>query len=192
MEQIDDPPFDSIVLVSDDGIFTSQLHSLRQELSAATGAHLEVVRKIEDVDFPDEYDVGSFDLNDALLEPEQITDAMRDLLPDKDVSRFLHDFADGARIYAIASVDLDENSVEVRRRYATGTFEISAEAEVVAEIRVFAAWDDDEVEEYAERMERWQLRVSWRGESSDGSAELDGDYFIEVTAREALEEESCA
>lgn len=193
MEQVDDPPFDSLVLVSDDAIFTTRVQVLGEELLRETGASLRVERKIEDVEFPGEYDEGEFDLNDALIEDYQIVDEIRSLLPERDVSRFLDDFADGASVRAVAEVDLLENSIEVRRRYATGAYEVSAEAIATVEVTVFAVWEGDEGEDdYAERSEWWRVRVQWRGESTDGSARFDGDYSMGVIDRDYPTDDSPA
>ena len=181
LEQLDGPPFDDLVLVSDDGIFTKSTDLLAGELLQDFGASLRVVRRIEQLDFPGEYDEGEFTLADTDVETTRIVDAISAGLQGWDISRWSPPGVDHATVHVVGSVNLGDRSVEVRKRYGTDVYELQAEATADVDARILIIHDvnGDDVD-FSEMSARWNLRLRWRGKTVGDELRLSEDDTIEV------------
>lgn len=181
LDQLDEPPFDNLVLISDDGIFTKSTDSLAGELLEEFGATLRVVRRIEQLDFPGEYEDGDFTLADTSVETTHIVEAISGGLQGWDISRWSPSGVDHATVHLVGSVNLVDQSVDVRKRYGSDVYEIQAEAtaDVDARILIIHDVDGDDVD-FSEMSARWDLHLRWRGKTVGRRRRLSEDDAIEV------------
>lgn len=181
IEQLDEPPFEHLVLVSDDAIFTKQAKSLASELHDEAQAELLVPRRIELIDFPGEYEVGDFTLSDTEVEESQIVSAIGSRLRGLDVSRWSPLGVDHALVHVVGGVELLGVSIEVKKRYGTEIFDLQTEAiaDIDAQLLIIQDVDGDDVD-FSEVAARWDLQLRWRGKTVGNRRRLSDDDMLEV------------
>lgn len=183
LEQLDEPPFDNLVLVSDDGIFSKSTDVLAGELRQDFGAALRVVRRIEQLDFPGEYDEGEFSLEDTSVETTHIVNAIIAGLQGSDISRWSPPGVDHATVHVVGSVNLADPSVEVRKQYGRDVYELYAEATADVDARILIIHDGDgdgDDLDFSEMSARWDLHLRWRGKTAGSRLQLSEEHAIEV------------
>jgi predicted nucleic acid-binding protein len=164
LEQVEEAPFSNLLLVSDDGVFTRRSRDLAEELRRETGAELTIARSIANVEFPGEYEDGDFDLSSLDLDTFGIVELITDGLPGKDISRWSPPALDHAEIKHVGRVDLQMETVDVKKRYGSEIYELSIEAtaDIDAEVLIIHDATGDEVD-FSQMSARWDVRVRWRG-----------------------------
>jgi hypothetical protein len=183
LEQIGEPPFDNLILVSDDGMFTTRRTELNGELCRQTGGNLIVVRSIANVEFPGEYESGEFNLSSLDIDIFDIADAIEQGLPGMDISRWSPPGPDHAEVRRVGRVDLLMETVKIKKRYGSNIYEITVEAiaDIDAEVLVIHDGYGDEVD-FSQMSARWNLHVMWRGDTEDDSIGVSDGGEIEVLA----------
>lgn len=181
IEQVEEPPFENLILVSDDTVFTKRSHDLAEELRLETGAELTVMRSIAALEFPGEYESGDFDLSSLDVDTLDIVDMIKDGLQGMDISRWSPPGPDHAEVKQVDRVELLLETANVKKRYGSDIYEISIEANADVDAMVLVIQDGygDEVD-FIQMSARWDLRVRWRGETEGDNAWLNHDSVIEV------------
>lgn len=142
LEQIEEIPFDNLLLVSDDGVFTKRSRELAEELHRETGAELTVERSIANVDFPGEYENGDFDLSSLGVDTSDIIEQINGILPGLNISQWAPPGADHAQVELVGRVDLLTETVDVKKRYGSSVYEVSVEAIADIDAEVLVIHDD--------------------------------------------------
>ncbi|ROR80047.1 protein of unknown function [Plantibacter flavus] len=181
LEQVGEPPFSDLILLSDDGVFTKQKSILAEELHAETGAELTVLRSIGSLAFPGEYESGDFDLSDLDLSTRQIIDRLTLDLAHKDITRWSPPGVDYAQVQIVGGVDLRFDTLEVKKRYGTTVYEIGVDAIADVDAEVLVIHDERGGEtDFTQMSARWDLRVRWRGEVESETSGLSRQSELEV------------
>jgi hypothetical protein len=181
IEQIDERPFDSLVLISDDGIFTKRRQELAAELLRLTQAELTVMRSIDNVEFPGEYEDGIFDGADLDFDMSDIVRKIEAALPGTDISRWSPPALDHAEVQRVWRVNLDLATIEFKKRYGSTIFEVSVEAtaDIDAEVLIIHDVFGDDID-YSKSSARWYLDIRWRGEIENDATRFRDEGAIEV------------
>lgn len=181
LEQIAEPPFDNLILVSDDGVFTKRMSALAEELQRETAAELTVVRSIGNVEFPGEYETGDFDLSSIDVDTSEIVKMIKDGLPGMDITRWSPPGPDHAEVQQVDRVDLLAGTIDVRKRYGSSVYEVSADAIADIDARVLVIHDSyGQDVDFSEMSARWDLHVRWRGETEGERTRLSEESTVEV------------
>ncbi|POH64403.1 hypothetical protein C3B61_13225 [Cryobacterium zongtaii] len=187
LEQLAEPPFDNLTLVSDDGIFTKGIRDLTEELSRETGAKLTVVRSLASIEFPGEYESGDFDLYSFDIDDLDFVNLIEHRLLGKEISRWSPPGPDHAEVQLVGRVDLLTETVDVKKRYGSDVYEVSIDAiaDIDALVLVINDGYGDEVD-VSQMSARWNLHVRWRGEteSENGRTKLVDEGMVEVLGLE--------
>lgn len=178
IEQVEEEPFDNLILLSDDGIFTKRSAELAEELRRETGAELKILRSITGVEFPGEYAAGDFDLSDLDIDLDDIVKFIKSGLPSMDISRWSPPGPDYVEVKLVGRLDLLEETIEVRKRYGSDIHEVSGQAiaDIDAEVLLIHADDLD----YSQLSARWDVRVQWLVTADARKTRLNNDGSIEV------------
>jgi hypothetical protein len=183
LEQIAEMPFDNLVLVSDDGVFTRRRLALAEELRRETGAELTVSRSITAIEFPDEYESGEFDLSNMHVDISHVVDLISAGLGGMDITRWSPPGPDHAEVKVVDRVELDLETVNVKKRYGSDVYEISVEAVADIDAEVLVIVDEYEGVDLSQMSARWDLGIRWRGEtetSDEYPTRLSDNFALEV------------
>lgn len=181
VEQIDEPPFDNLILLSDDETFTLRIRDLAEEFNRKTGAQLTVVRSLAGVEFPGEYEIGDFDLASLDVEPSDVVEMINTSLAGMDITRWSPPGPDYAEVERIGRVDLLAGTVDVKKRYGSDVYEVAVEAiaDIDAQILLLHGGYGNGVE-FSKMSAGWDLHVRWRGETESHRNGLRNAGSIEV------------
>ncbi|MER7447852.1 PIN domain-containing protein [Microbacterium sp. NPDC097977] len=185
LAQVDEPPFNDVTILSKDSIFAKRRKSLQEESRREVGAAFVVVNSLAAMEFPGEYEAGEYSLGDLDIAFSDIVDEVADALHGLDISRWAPPGPDHAVVQEVGRVDLDLDTIEVKKRYHEDVYEIRVDGIADIDATVFMIYDlpGDEVE-MAEMSARWNLLVRWRGEAVGESTRLQADGTIEVLGLE--------
>lgn len=182
LEEIDDPPFDGLTLVSNDKIFTNRQSDLQTQLSAEGGGQLTVLRALFGLEFPGEYEDGEFSLEDIPSQMVEIESQIGAELEGLDITTWSPPGPDQATVEVVKSLELLPDTVEVKKRYGSNVFELHAEAFAEIEAKVFLVeLGYDDVPDFREFSANWTLHFRWQGDVEGGTGELVDEG--EVTVR---------
>lgn len=181
LDAIEEAPFDNLVLVSDDGVFTAQIRVLADELRRETNAELTVVRSLAAVEMPGEFEAGEFDLDTLNIDTSRIVARIRERLVGRDISALSPPSLDHAEVRVVDRVDLLVETARVRKRYGSTVYEVSMEAVADTDAEVLVIHDafGSEVD-FSQMSARWNLHVLWRGDVDRENPELTDDDTLEV------------
>lgn len=181
LEQVEEQPFDDLTILSKDSIFGKRRQTLETESRRETGASLIVVSSLSAVEFPGEYDSGEFQLSDLDLTSDDINRQIRDALIGLDITRWSPPGPEQAEVQHVERVDLQPQTIKVKKRYGESTFEITADAAADIDATVFVIIDGpgDDLE-LSQMSARWDLSFRWRGEAVGENTRLEGSGTIEV------------
>ncbi|KQM59279.1 MULTISPECIES: PIN domain-containing protein [unclassified Agreia] len=183
MGQIAETPFDNLVLVSDDGVFSRRRLALAEELRREAGAELTVSRSIAGVEFPDEYEDIELDLSSLDIDISQIVDAITVGLDGMDITQWSPPGPDHAEVKIVGRVDLDLDSAEVKKRYGSDVYEMSVAAVTDVDVEILIIVDSYDGTDFSQMAGRWDLGIQWRGETEGSggyAARLSDNFTLEV------------
>ncbi|WP_066042309.1 PIN domain-containing protein [Herbiconiux solani] len=185
LEQVDEPPFENLVLVSDDSVFTKRSSDLTAELRRETGAELTVLRSFASLELPGEYESGQFDFSSLHIHPMEIETLIKDGLPGLNITRWSPPGPDHADVRRVGRVDLLDQTADVKKRYGSEIYELSVEAiaDIDAAILIIDEGFGDDVD-FSEMSARWNLHVRWRGETAGHETRIIGEGTVEVLGLE--------
>lgn len=181
LEQVEDHPFDDLIVLSKDTIFSKQRQALEEESLRETGASLVVASSLAAMEFPGEYELGEFDLSGLDISSEDIEEHIAEDLLGMDISRWSPPGPDHAEVLRVGRVDLRHGAIRVKKRYGESVYEIQADAVADVDATVFVIYDGpgDEVE-LSQMSARWDLHIRWRGEARGARTLLESGGDIEV------------
>lgn len=166
LERIAEAPFDNLILLTDDDVFTKRSSDLSEELRRETDGELTVVRSISSIEFPGEYESGDFDL--ASLGDVNTDDIVRQItqvLTRLDITQWSPPGPDHAQVKLIGRVELLMETLQVKKRYGSDIFEIIIEAIADVDADILVIGDSNDGADFSQWEARWNLRVRWRGET---------------------------
>jgi hypothetical protein len=181
IELIEEPPFDNLVFLSDDSAFTKYQKELGAELAALTGAQLAVVRSVAALEFPNEYEAGSFELSAFDVNIDDVAIFINEMLPGLEISQWSPPGPDHAEVQRLGRIDLLTEGTQVRKRYGLDEYEVQVDAKVDIDATVIVIHDiDGDDVDFSQMSARWNLFVRWRGEVNSESVGFVGEGSIEV------------
>ncbi len=163
LEQIQDSQYDDLILISDDTVFTNRRSELQDELSDECDGQLVVLKAVSALEFPGEYESGSFSISDIPIEEWEVARQMSMALQDMDITRWSPPGPDHAVVQMVKSIDLLPDSLQVKKRYGSDLFEVQAEAMADVEAKVLIIdFGYDDVDDVRELSAEWKLHVRWQ------------------------------
>nr|WP_258067637.1 PIN domain-containing protein [Pseudoclavibacter sp. RFBI5] len=188
LDQVQDAPFDDLILVSEDSIFSKHTVELAEELRQQTGASLTVASAIDHVDFPGEFEEEGLNLVALGLSRSEVADRIREVLDARDVSRWSPVGIDHATVGKVREVHFIEGGELVKKRYGLDVFEVVMRALVDVEVEIIIIHDvHGEEVDYSRLSANWNLDVEWRAEFDLARHKFSGDDVGEADVLGVIE-----
>lgn len=181
LDQVEDHPFDQLTILSKDSIFGKSRSALEEESRRETGASLVVVSSLAGMEFPGEYEPGEFDLSVLDLTLDELIEQISEALVGLDISRWSPPGPDHAQVQQVGRVDVEPDTIRVKKRYGEPIYEISVDAVADIDATVLVIFDGPGDEpELSQMSARWVLRFRWRGDAVGEDTHLESSGAIEV------------
>ncbi|MGX9349251.1 PIN domain-containing protein [Microbacterium sp. KNMS] len=181
LEQVEDHPFDDLTILSKDSIFGKKKRVLEEESRRETGASVVVVSSLAAMEFPGEYEPGEFGLSVLDLTVADIVEQIAHALVGLDISRWSPPGPDHAQVEQVGRVDVEADTIKVKKRYGESVYEISADgiADIDATVLLIFDWPGEEPE-ISQMSARWDLSFRWRGATVGERTRLESSGTLEV------------